>query len=645
MRKGRPGAPFARQARNHAALRYVKRAMKVSPRLLALLLAMGAFGAGALAVAWLLDDAGDAPPPAAGSPTTAATAMPSPTSAVTGCPVAAAICDFADRVQREFRDGDPRTLVSPKSQYAAEPSGITTAAGQVLRGPTAPRVIAIGCPLTGAGTGASCDEAFSVVLTAAAVGDELAPNARALLGFTRDGDNLPVLTRLVMLPPFDAVVTGGDVPRCDLSGLPEFAACAGTRFAPYRTGPVVPLTPTPTPHPQPGTDPLQGAESVVLQPGEPVGLGYGSVAYTSVGCYACGRPRIPNLFRTYRDSAGQLHTDDLLGPLLASTGGYPNSIAADWERGHFVVLVCARGYCGGEGDPSADALVRVFRSRDGGITWREEPATGLEPAAFLAGFANGEVIVIATQRRGAEYVETHFLWPSLTPLVAPAAAGPAAPIPGRDGALAWRAFDVGGALYDQSGAVLLPGSPGRYLASVLAIGPSWLAQYVPAGAAGETAAVFDGTGRLVRALTGLSFFDLRGQLPSGQLVANVELANPPAPPGASACKQQQPVYAALVNWGTTGTVHPIAEFATCEPNQGHTFVNAIVAREVVRVATGADCLNVRAEPATTAAVHGCFADGVLLYRRFEGVTPAAGWIAVVTPGGESGWVNESFVTR
>jgi hypothetical protein len=70
-----------------------------------------------------------------------------------------------------------------------------------------------------------------------------------------------------------------------------------------------------------------------------------------------------------------------------------------------------------------------------------------------------------------------------------------------------------------------------------------------------------------------------------------------------------------------------------------------VAREVVRVTTGADCLNVRAEPAATAAVHGCFADGVLLYRRFEGVTPAAGWIAVVTPGGESGWVNESYVTR
>ena len=160
--------------------------------------------------------------------------------------------------------------------------------------------------------------------------------------------------------------------------------------------------------------------------------------------------------------------------------------------------------------------------------------------------------------------------------------------------------------------------------------------------------MYDGTGALVRVLQWDQFVDLRGQLPSGHFFGNVEL---PAPfgfgveGGSAACKQNQPVYASLINWATA-TVHPIINFGDCPPNSGHIFINAVLSRLVARVTTGTDCLNVRAEPRADSASLGCFADGVLLYVRGDGPPPVVpGWLPVVTPSLESGWVSDEFVTR
>ena len=58
------------------------------------------------------------------------------------------------------------------------------------------------------------------------------------------------------------------------------------------------------------------------------------------------------------------------------------------------------------------------------------------------------------------------------------------------------------------------------------------------------------------------------------------------------------------------------------------------------------CLNVRAEPAMTAAVLACAADGVLLRdtgetREVDGAT----WRRVVTPAGVDGWASSQFLER
>jgi hypothetical protein len=383
----------------------------------------------------------------------------------------------------------------------------------------------------------------------------------------------------------------------------------------------------------------------------PATIGYDTVVYYSVGCFGCGRPRIPNLYRYYLDNSGNAQTDDLFGPLLARTGGYPASVAADWEHGQLLVKICATGYCGGETDPSPDASVRVFRSLDGGVTFTEETSLGLPVESFLVGFANGEAIVGAAERHGLEFRLRYYLYPSGKELTPPAQAGRATPVADPAIGIGWRNTDSGAGYFDSTGKLLIPGGVGKRLVNIIPLIVGRLAWWLD-GTGGQSFGVYDGTGKLVRVLTWPEhgYIDMRGQFASGQLYANVELAAPfgfGVDGGSAACKQNQPVYASLINWGTTATIDPIIEFGECGPNQGHVFINEMLARSVARVTTGGDCLNVRAEPRSDSASLGCFADGVLLALHLgpDGPPPAAGWLRVVTPSLEAGWVSEQFVTR
>lgn len=573
-------------------------------------------------------------------------ATPAPTTAANPCPVDAAICDFAKRVEYEYREGDPRTLLSPKSQYYPE-SGVLMAGTERFRGaPLLPRVMSIGCPIDPSVD--PCAEAFSLVLTAQPDDAQQERISRVLLGFRRDGSELPIVTINMLVGGVDVVARGGDTGECRMSGLGVDAECAGTRFYPYTTGAAVAASPTPPPAPTPSNDPLAGARVVELTPGMQSSIGYDTIVYYSTGCFACGRPRIPNLYRAYRDYAGELQIDDLFGPLLTKSGGYPNSVAADWDRGHFLVQVCATGYCGGEAEPSPDATVKLYRSRDGGVSWVEEPAPDFPVEAWLAGFAGGEAIVQASERRGLEYVQRYFLFPSNTPLTPPPDIGTAAPFPDLDGGLGWLDYSPTTGFYDSSGKLLVPTSPGRRLVLVRPLSSGRLAHWAGEGTGEETFGVYHPTGELAGVFRSMAFAEFVGQLPSGLLIANVQLAAPfgfGVDGGGDVCKQSQPVYPSLVNWAT-GTVHPVVELGDCDGG-AHKFVNAIVARPVLRVTTPGDCLNLRAEPSTTAPALGCFADGVLLPRWVEGApAPVSGWLPVFSPGFEQhGWVAEEFVAR
>ncbi len=79
------------------------------------------------------------PAAAATTPAGAATTptpAPTPTTAANPCPVDAAICDFAKRVEYEYREGDPRTLLSPKSVRSS---------GWLRRSPAGPKTMPERC--------------------------------------------------------------------------------------------------------------------------------------------------------------------------------------------------------------------------------------------------------------------------------------------------------------------------------------------------------------------------------------------------------------------------------------------------------------------------------------------------------------------
>ncbi|MGE0601616.1 MAG: hypothetical protein AB7J35_19530 [Dehalococcoidia bacterium] len=560
------------------------------------------------------------------------------------CPVDQDICDFAVEVERVYREGDLRDLMSPKSTYYPE-VGVVRAADIALRGPLQPRVIAIGCPVDPAVP--ECSDAFSLVLTSYPVSNQDARENRVLLGFLRDGDDLPIVT-INRLVGGVTLFNGGVALDCQASGRLATDPCQGTRFYSFTTSPELVKTPTPIPAPTPATDPLAGVEIKQLQPGMQATIGYDTVVYYSEGCSACGRPRIPNLYRLYRNSAGELITDDLFGPLLAKSGGYPKSVAADWDHGHLLVQVCATGYCGGEGDPSPDATVRLFRSRDGGVTFIEESAAGFPVESSLVGFARGEAIVSATEHRGVEFVQRYFLYPSNTSLTPPSGIGNASPYPDHDGSIGWLNNQPTTGYYDEAGTLLIPTSPARRLTFAPPLLAGWLAIWAGESTPGEVVGVYHPTRELAGVFRTPNFADLRGnQLPDGLLVGNLSLNEPfgfGVDGGSDACKTSQPIYAALVNW-VAGTIHPIFELGDCGAD-GHKFVNHISAIATVRVNTPGDCLNLHAEPSTTSDSLGCFADGVLLPKWVEHApAPVAGWVPVLTPDlRTTGWVSEAFVS-
>ncbi len=560
-----------------------------------------------------------------------------------GCPVETAVCDFARLAEYELQEGDPRRLISPKSKYGSDPSGQSGVVDTILGGPdkaTKARVFAIGCPLIGGAP--SCSEYFSLVFTARAEGDELGGGpfgSRELLAFQRDGGDLPILTLRAAMPAVDQVVKGGEFGRCYTVDVP--AGCGGTMFYPFTTGTPVAVSPTPISPPLSADDPFAGIEVRDLVAGAQASIGYDTVVYHSNDSGI--------LSRTYRSADGELHTENLFRPLMELTGGHVFQFAADWERGHLLVKVCASGYCGGEDDPSADATVRVFRSRDGGATYSEEDASGLPVWSYLRGFVGDDAVVVGMERRGLDYVTPYLLYQSMAPLTPPTAVGRAEPQADAAIGIGWLDFVNGSGYYDSSGKRLIPGGAGKRLNYVVPL-PSGhrIAHWIDYGVFDEYTGLYDGEGRLVRAIRSRHLTSTLGQLPSGLLFGNVA---PPEPfafevdAGASACTTVGSTYASLLDLNT-GTVHPILELAGCTPNQPHGYLVHIQARAVLRVATNGDCLNVRKEPSASSESVGCFADGVLLGLRGDGPPPIVpGWRAVMTPALEPGWAAEEFLRR
>jgi hypothetical protein len=389
-------------------------------------------------------------------------------------------------------------------------------------------------------------------------------------------------------------------------------------------------------------------------------LGYDTVLYYTVGCFACGRPSTPNLYRVYTTPDGRERTDDLFAP-LAKYGGYAHSFAADWGPGVLWVALCTSGYCGGEGEPSADASETVFRSEDSGVSW--EPLGKLTTGTFLVGPLDGEVLSV-TYLPAVVYQ----LLPSGRPVLPPVSGeSEAVSVPGQG--TVWQGREPDGSpllTFSDARGVRLFRAPARYARYVEKTPQGNLVEWHVGPNENETRiGLLDDSGRVLRSWSwaagggsgagnGYNFLQVSGQFAENRLYGTVLTPmwfefgtdSPGITEDALRHDRMFSIEIAVINLDT-GTIHPLwGPSFDLSANQ-NPFAVHIDTGPVRRVTTGADCLNVREKPAKAAPGLGCFKEGVLLRLRAEPEQSAEGvtWVAVETPDGHRGWASGEFLER
>lgn len=81
---------------------------------------------------------------------------------------------------------------------------------------------------------------------------------------------------------------------------------------------------------------------------------------------------------------------------------YSVAFATDGRR--IAAGLCTRGYCGGLADPGDDATADLYRSDDGGRTWRK--IGPLPRNAYIAGFVGDDVVIRHTTQSGDHWDST-----------------------------------------------------------------------------------------------------------------------------------------------------------------------------------------------------------------------------------------------
>lgn len=173
-------------------------------------------------------------------------------------------------------------------------------------------------------------------------------------------------------------------------------------------------TATPTPSPAPSASTIPGldvpAAELTIAAAKPLPAGWTLFSWQAP-CYQCD-PSYADFRRWTSD--GKAATGEFLfsftqPPVTASgdaPGVYTVSFAADGRR--IAAGLCIRGYCGGLSEPSEDAIAELFRSDDGGRTWRS--LGPLQRGAYVTGFIGDDVVIRKTTRSG-DRLESTFLTP------------------------------------------------------------------------------------------------------------------------------------------------------------------------------------------------------------------------------------------
>lgn len=451
--------------------------------------------------------------------------------------------------------------------------------------------------------------------------------------------SLPCVLGTVILVTAAGACTGGNKPSP--SPTPAVSATAESTATPEPT-PFASATPT-------------SPDVRTLQPGMRGLIGYDTVVYYHIDCYACGGAE-DNLWRAYLAPDGRLVKEQLLPLDRIPAGGRVYSTAYNLAFGEAWAAVCVQGYCGQEGDPSEDARNVVLHSIDGGVTWKEEGS--LPRGVYMAGMDEKRLIV-REYLGGSQY--RHSYYPGGDQLQAQAGVPDSAfPMTYGVGVLYWR-DRVGTKLWASDGREIVLPVPrgagnvfladhdkGAGLSATWRGAATWVTDasrdvpyigrfHTEANGTYSVDKIWAWEGETLwfgGMLTGVTGFG--SALYSEEPCLLIGCENDPTP--------RKPALEAVILQLDTNTVHPIPELSEDLAGNRHPFVITMLRRQVAKVVTGTGCLNVRAQPSMSSEVVACYADSVLLWHygeeeEAEGQT----WLRVSVPDGRTGWAATSFL--
>lgn len=574
---------------------------------------------------------------------------PEATSTAQGvpCPVDIAICELARTLESEARAGTVQSLL---------PGAIGERVQNMLGAPGGvPRVTSIGCPATDGRQ--DCSRGFAIAITS--LPDDLVERDTRGLEVVFFSPGNPPLPYALFEAPDPAerrlFVDGGE--RDFDAGVDRDGTMPHWRFVPFDTGagPGTPETVELGPPRQ-----VSGARTVVMTLGEPYSIQQGEAWYFKYLCDACGPGPLPNLYRAYRASDGTLVVDDL--KQRTESLGQAAAFTADWKRGTAYLVTCEPGrncYSLESADAESTADATVFKSEDGGITWKRD---GSVPPLTSLSAAGGQVL--------ATTYEPHFenprywFYPNGPDLELPQnVTAEVFPEVLNTGTVVWR--DREGQYYDQAGGTLFgPLFAENYRPNIAATDLQYLENYLT-----WAESTFKVGWEQQPFYWYVGHIDRNGQmkdlyaLPGDTLWISGQFPRSGGEPSALFGRFRfgtSKDYVRDVSFGAVldlkdGTVHRFAELDGARPPGTFAWMEDLKTTGLLehspgrapfyRVTGAGDCLNVRESPSLSARVLACIADDVLLGgvetpdQSNGGVT----WRQVHTPGGQLGWASAEFL--